>query len=316
MNILVSGGAGFIGSEFIFQAVNSQVHKILVVDSLTYAGRKSNLVDLAGEIDFFQTDICNKGIMDEIFRENPIDYVVNFAAESHVDNSIANPDVFLETNVGGTLNLLKLSQKYNVKKFLQVSTDEVYGSIETGLAKEHFPFNPSSPYSASKAAAEHFVNAASKTHGLITSIVRCSNNYGPRQNPEKLIPLAINNLLNQRSVPVYGSGSNIREWIHVSDCARGILTVLENGSANTTYNISSGNFKTNLEILSEILNVLSMPDDFLKFVEDRKGHDYRYAIDSSKIHNELGWKCIVNLNEGIANTIEWYKYVGSDWLSK
>jgi dTDP-glucose 4,6-dehydratase len=315
VNILVSGGAGFIGSEFIFQALTSQVHKILVVDSLTYAGRKSNLVDFASEIDFFQADICNKKVMDEIFRENPIDYVVNFAAESHVDNSIANPDIFLETNVGGTLNLLKLSQKYNVKKFLQVSTDEVYGSIETGLAEEHFSFNPSSPYSASKAAAEHFVNAASKTHGLVTSIVRCSNNYGPRQNPEKLIPLAINNLLNERSVPVYGSGSNIREWIHVSDCAKGILTVLESGSANTTYNISSGNFKTNLEILSEILKVLNMPNDFLNFVEDRKGHDYRYAIDSSKIQNELGWKCMVNLDEGIANTIEWYKNVGPEWLS-
>ena len=316
MNVLVSGGAGFIGAEFIYQTLRLQKHKILVVDSLTYAGRKSNLVEFDSGIDFFQADICNKKIMDDVFKNNPIDYVVNFAAESHVDNSISNPDIFLETNVGGTLNLLNLSAKYKIKKFLQVSTDEVYGSLETGLAKESFPFNPSSPYSASKAAAEHFVNAATKTYGLATLIVRCSNNYGPRQNPEKLIPLAINNLLNKQRVPVYGSGGNIREWIHVSDCAKGILTVLESGRLNETYNVSSGSFKTNLELLKEILNVFGMSDDFLHFVADRKGHDYRYAIDSGKIQSELGWKCTVNFDEGITNTIEWYKNVSPEWLTK
>ena len=220
MRLLITGGAGFIGSEFVHQTVNSGRYEISVIDSLSYAGRVINISSVQSSIDFKKLDIQDTSALETFFKNNRFDCVVNFAAESHVDRSISNPNLFLSTNVLGTLNLLEMCKKFGVSRFLQISTDEVYGSLLEGFATEDFPFNPSSPYAASKASAEHFVNAYATTYELNTGIVRCSNNYGPRQFPEKLIPVAIKTLIDGEKVPIYGSGSNVREWVHVEDCAR------------------------------------------------------------------------------------------------
>jgi dTDP-glucose 4,6-dehydratase len=305
-NILITGGAGFIGSEFTHQISETENSQITIVDSITYAGRKDNLTSVAGKINFQQIDIRDKRSLESIFKENEFDYVVNFAAESHVDNSITGAQIFLETNIYGTLNLLELARDHGIQKFLQVSTDEVYGSLTEGFSKEEDRFKTSSPYSASKASAEHFVQAFQETFKLPTLIVRCSNNYGPRQYPEKLIPFFIKKLIANQPVPVYGSGKNIREWIHVSDCARGILRVLELGTFGEAYNISSGEFKENLEIARDLIHILNKDPELIQFVSDRKGHDFRYAIDSSKIMNNLGWEPQIKFDQGLASTVDWY----------
>jgi dTDP-glucose 4,6-dehydratase len=306
MRILITGGAGFIGSEFVHQVIDSQKYEVFVIDSLSYAGRVRNLSSVVSSIDFTKLDIRDTPGLDTLFENNRFDYVVNFAAESHVDRSISNPDLFLSTNVLGTLNLLEMCKKFGVSRFLQISTDEVYGSLQEGCAREDFPFNPSSPYSASKASAEHFVNAYATTYGLNTGIVRCSNNYGPRQFPEKLIPVTINALLDGHKVPIYGSGHNVREWIHVEDCARGIFAVLERGDPGRIYNISSGEFSDNLTLVKKILPLLDQDESAISFVADRKGHDYRYAIDSNRIERELGWKSLIPLESGLKSTVDWY----------
>lgn len=306
MKILITGGAGFIGSEFVTQISRQENIQTTVVDCLTYAGDNRNLASVSEKVNFQQIDIRDKRALKSIFKENKFDWVVNFAAESHVDNSISGASIFLETNIYGTLNLLELSRDYEVEKFLQVSTDEVYGSISEGFATEKFPFNPSSPYSASKASAEHFVQAFQETFKLPTLIVRCSNNYGPRQYPEKLIPFFIKKLIANEPVPVYGNGKNIREWMHVSDCARGILRVLESGKIGEAYNISSGEFRENIEIAYALVDILGKDPKLVEFVSDRKGHDFRYAIDSSKIRDYLGWRPEINLETGLASTVEWY----------
>jgi dTDP-glucose 4,6-dehydratase len=231
---------------------------------------------------------------------------VHFAAESHVDNSISNPGIFAETNVLGTLNLLQVSKRYSIERFLHVSTDEVYGSVKEGFSTESSPLNPSSPYSASKAAAEHFVFSYLHTFDLPVLMVRCSNNYGPRQFPEKLIPHFISRLLKNESVPVYGDGKNVREWLHVSDCARGIALVLENGKIGDIYNVSSGIFRENLEVTRMLVKMMGKGPELINFIEDRKGHDFRYAIDSSKIRRELGWEPKVELEEGLNETVKWF----------
>jgi dTDP-glucose 4,6-dehydratase len=307
MKILITGAAGFIGSEFLHQLATSADSKIVVVDSLTYAGRMQNIENAIEEFEFKRLDIRDKENLDTLFRNSSFDKVVHFAAESHVDNSILNPSVFLETNILGTQNLLEMSIKYDVFEFLHVSTDEVYGSLNVGFATEDHPFNPSSAYSASKAAAEHFVNAARHTYNLNTKIVRCSNNYGPRQYPEKLIPFFVSRLIQGKNLPIYGTGKNIREWLHVSDCASAIISVLESQKTNEIFNVSSGQFYTNLEVAMKILETFGYGEDRIDYIEDRKGHDFRYALNSQKISEKLGWKPQIDFDSGLARTIEWYR---------
>ena len=306
MRILVTGAAGFIGSEFIIQLTANENYKITVIDSLTYAGRLENLAEVKHKIKFEKVDIRNRESLEEIFKNSNFDRVVHFAAESHVDNSISNPNIFLETNIFGTQNLVEMSVKYGVTEFLHVSTDEVYGSIKSGFASEVDAFNPASPYSASKAAAEHFVNAAKHTFNLDIKIVRCSNNYGPRQYPEKLIPFFISKVKQGENVTLYGTGENIREWIHVSDCAAGIILVLQSETPNEIYNISSGQFYSNVQVAGLILNHFGLDESRISYIEDRKGHDFRYAINSKKITDELGWVPKIDFKHGLINTIDWY----------
>jgi dTDP-glucose 4,6-dehydratase len=306
MNLLVTGGAGFIGSEFVKQVVKEKNLDIYVIDSLTYAGKMKNIELLMDRIRFERLDIRDDIAINKLFYKYKFDLIVNFAAESHVDRSISNPKIFLETNIIGTQVLLEAAIKYNSSRFLQISTDEVYGSLISGIANEDSVINPSSAYSASKASAEHFVGVANQTFGLNTGIVRCSNNYGPRQFPEKLIPFFISKIVKHEKVPLYGNGDNIREWLHVSDCVNGIIKVLFDGQPNEIYNISSSSPYSNLEVATLLLQFFQLKSDQIEFVEDRKGHDFRYAIDSSKILRELDWKPTITFNDGLKSTVKWY----------
>ena len=281
MKILVTGGAGFIGSNFIRYQLKNYDDQIINVDKLSYAGNLDNLKDVESNpnYEFKQLDICDREKIDHLMHQE-IDYIVNFAAESHVDRSIEDPSVFVKTNIEGTQTLLDLALKFGVKKFVQISTDEVYGSLgEKGKFKEESPLNPSSPYSASKAAADLLVKSYSKTYNLPTNITRCSNNFGPYQYPEKLIPLFIINALHDKKLPLYGDGSNIRDWIYVKDHCKAVDLVMRRGKEDEIYNIGANNEKSNLEITRNILSLLSKSELLIKHVEDRKGHDYRYAID-------------------------------------
>jgi dTDP-glucose 4,6-dehydratase len=306
-NVLVTGGAGFIGSNFIQTLIQKHKYNVTVLDSLTYAGSLENLNPVIDVIKFESCDIRDQHLVNKAFELGNFQTVIHFAAESHVDNSLLNPTLFIDTNIKGTQNLLTASIKHNVEKFLHISTDEVYGSIVQGSFFEKSNFNPSSPYSASKAAAEHLVNAAQKTYGLVTNIVRCSNNYGPRQHPEKLIPLVILKAIQNQTIPVYGNGLNSREWINVKDCCDAILLVMENGAANSVYNISSEQEQSNIDIVSQILAMLEKTTDLIRFVEDRKGHDFRYAISSERIKSELGWEAKTSFSDGLTETIDWYR---------
>ncbi len=302
-----------MGSETTRQLVHLG-HEVTVIDSLTYASHVRNLESVSAEIKFFNIDIRDGNKLNEALTQNLYDAVINFAAETHVDNSIKSPRIFLETNVIGTFNLLEAAQKYNFR-LLQVSTDEVYGSTSEGSFTEKSRFNPSSPYSASKAAAEMFVNAFVSTYGLDIVGVRCSNNYGPFQNTEKLIPTLIQKTINNEKLPLYGNGNNVREWIHVSDSSRAIITVLLRGTPGSFYNISSGIFKENLEVARKVLDYFGAQHSQIEFVEDRPGHDFRYAIDSSKIREELGWYPKVDFDSGLRETIDWYSS-NVDWALK
>jgi dTDP-glucose 4,6-dehydratase len=302
--ICVTGGAGFIGSEIVRQLILLGCD-VVVVDSLTYAGDLSNLDELQGRLRFFQIDIRDKGKLQELFDAIEIDLVINCAAETHVDNSITNPEPFVQTNILGVFNLLEISKNQSIK-FLQVSTDEVYGSRISGEFTEQDLLSPSSPYSASKASAEMLVMSYLSTYKISASIVRCSNNYGPRQFPEKLIPTIIFRLVSNRDVPIYGNGSNIREWIHVSDSARAIIEVALNGRTGEIYNVSSSDFRSNLEVTRQILAIFEYPESRIQFVPDRPGHDFRYAIDSSKVRRELSWAPAVEFEEGVGATVNWY----------
>jgi dTDP-glucose 4,6-dehydratase len=308
--IFVTGGAGFIGSAFVHMILRETSDvEIVDFDALTYAGNLENLKDAnATRHTFVKGDICDKQAVLDALPESA-DAVFNFAAESHVDRSISSADEFVKTNVLGTQVLLDAARAKNVKRFVQISTDEVMGSLpddDSAFFNETSPLQPNSPYAASKAAAEHFVRAAAETFGLETVITRCGNNYGERQFPEKLIPLMISNALNDEPLPVYGDGKNVRDWIYVEDHARAIWLAYEKGTAGAIYNVGARNERRNLEVVESILDALGKPHTLIKFVADRLGHDRRYAIDASKTETELGWKPLVSWEEGLRKTIEWY----------
>jgi dTDP-glucose 4,6-dehydratase len=323
--ILVTGGAGFIGSNFIHYLFKKhETIKIINYDKLTYAGNLANLKEVENHqgYSFIKGDICDKQKLHTVFEHFKPNYVINFAAETHVDRSILNPEEFVKTNILGVQNLLNLSLDFGVKKYIQISTDEVYGSLgTTGYFTEHTPLDPHSPYSASKAAADLLIKAYYDTYKLPVNITRCSNNYGPYQFPEKLIPLTIVNCLSGRNIPVYGDGLNVRDWIHVEDHCAAIDAVFNKGLLGEVYNIGGNNERTNIEVVKLIIRQLSetlpeseISEELIAYVEDRKGHDRRYAIDSTKIQRELGWKPRISFEHGIRETIKWY-LSNRNWLN-
>jgi dTDP-glucose 4,6-dehydratase len=309
-NVLVTGGAGFIGSNFINYILEERDdYNIINLDKLTYAGNLENLVlsESKKNYHFVKGDIINAELVNYLFQKFDIKYVINFAAESHVDRSILGSEVFFRSNVLGTNVLLEASRKFKVKKFLQVSTDEVYGSLDSeGLFTEETPLHPNSPYSASKASADMMVLSFHHTYGLPVVITRCSNNYGPYQFPEKLIPLMIINTLNNKKLPVYGDGMNVRDWIYVIDHNRAVEAVFENGKEGEVYNIGASTEMPNIEIVKLILQELGKSEDMIEYVKDRPGHDRRYAIDSTKIEVELDWNPKYNFEDAVSQTIKWY----------
>ncbi|CAK7063484.1 dTDP-glucose 4,6-dehydratase [Tissierella sp.] len=323
MNILVTGGAGFIGSNFIKYMLSKYDYNIVNLDLLTYAGNLNNLKEIGNskKYHFVKGDICDRELLDKIFCQYDIDVVVNFAAESHVDRSIEDPEIFLKTNILGTQALLDTAKKYwkiepdnkysrefkQGVKYVQVSTDEVYGALgREGYFTEDTNLAPNSPYSATKTSADLLVRAYYETFRLPMNITRCSNNYGPYQFPEKLIPLMINNILNNKSLPIYGDGKQVRDWLHVKDHCIAIDTVLHKGKLGEVYNIGGNNEKENIEIVRLILNYLGKGEELITYVKDRPGHDRRYAIDNTKITTELGWKPSYTFEKGIKETIDWY----------
>jgi dTDP-glucose 4,6-dehydratase len=306
MKLLVTGGAGFIGSEFVRQAVRKG-YQVAVVDALTYAGDLERLKEVKSKINFYQVDIKDYACLEEVFKQERPDAVVHFAAESHVDRSILEPRAFLQTNIEGTFNILELAKVFKVKRFVNVSTDEVYGELgDAGKFTEDSPLKPNSPYSVSKASQDMLGRAYFRTYGLPVITVRPSNNYGPWQYPEKLIPVVIAKALKDEPIPIYGTGQNVREWLYVSDCAEAILMVLERGIPGEVYNIANGIEKRNIEVVKAILKLLGKPESLIEFVKDRPGHDYRYAMDASKINRELGWKAKTDFETGLALTVRWY----------
>ena len=313
MNILVTGGAGFIGANFVFYMLDKyKEYRIVCLDKLTYAGNLTTLEPAISNKNFrfVKGDICDRDAVYNLFQEEKFDIVVNFAAESHVDRSIENPGVFLETNIMGTAVLMDACRKYGVNRYHQVSTDEVYGDLPLDQPElfftEETPIHTSSPYSSSKAGADLLVQAYHRTFGLPVTISRCSNNYGPYQFPEKLIPLMIANALNDKSLPVYGEGLNVRDWLYVEDHCKAIDNIIHNGKIGEVYNIGGHNEMRNIDIVKIICKALDKPESLITYVSDRKGHDMRYAIDPTKIHNELGWLPETMFNEGIQKTIQWY----------
>ncbi|PEM85555.1 dTDP-glucose 4,6-dehydratase [Bacillus toyonensis] len=316
MKVLVTGGAGFIGSNFVRYMVKKYPeYNIVNLDALTYAGNLENLKDIEelSNYRFIKGDIADRQFINQLFKEEKFDYVLNFAAESHVDRSITNPDIFIQTNIQGTQVLLDAAKNAEVKKYLQVSTDEVYGTLgETGYFTEETPLASNSPYSSSKAGADLLVRAYHETFGLPVNITRCSNNYGPFHFPEKLIPLMIINALNDKQLPVYGDGLNVRDWLHVEDHCQAIDLVLHKGKNGEVYNVGGNNERTNIEIVKTILKALDKPESLIKYVTDRPGHDRRYAIDATKLREELGWSPKYNFDTGIEQTIKWY-LENQDW---
>lgn len=313
MKILVTGAAGFIGSNFGFYMMDRhQEYEIVALDALTYAGNLETLEPVMGneKFTFVKADIADRKAIFSLFEQEKFDIVVNFAAESHVDRSIEDPGVFLNTNIIGTQVLMDASREYGVKRFHQVGTDEVYGDLPLDrpdlFFTEDTPVTASSPYSASKASADLLAMAYHRTYGLPVTISRCSNNYGPYQFPEKLIPLMISRALNDKTLPVYGTGENVRDWLYVEDHCRAIDMILENGRTGEVYNIGGHNERSNLDVVKMILKYLGKPDSLITFVGDRKGHDLRYAIEPAKIHRELGWLPSVGFDDGIKMTIDWY----------
>jgi dTDP-glucose 4,6-dehydratase len=318
MKLLVTGGAGFIGSSFVRFVLRTRKDiDVVNYDLLTYAGNLRNLESVVSDprYTFVRGDIADAAQVDGLFAVHRFDAVVNFAAETHVDRSITDSAPFVRTNVEGTRCLLESSLRHKVSKYVQISTDEVYGSLgATGSFREDTPLDPSSPYSASKAAADFFVLAYHKTHGLPGLITRCTNNYGPYQFPEKLMPVLITNAMDDRPLPIYGDGMNVREWIFADEHSRAVLTALERGTPGEVYNIGSGHEKTNLEVVREILRLIGKPESLIQFVKDRPGHDRRYAIDCSRIRREWNWSSQVDFTAGLSATIDWYR-VNRNWFA-
>lgn len=320
MNLLVTGGAGFIGSNFVFHMLKKHPeYRIVCLDLLTYAGNLLTLEPIMNNpnFKFVKGDITDKNLMNRLFEEEKFDYVVNIAAESHVDRSIEDPSIFIKTNIIGTQVLMDTCRKYGVKRFHQVSTDEVYGDLPLDRPDLYFTeetsIHASSPYSASKAAADLLVQAYNRTYELPVTISRCSNNYGPYHFPEKLIPLIISKALNDKPLPVYGQGENVRDWLYVEDHCAAIDLILHKGKDGEVYNIGGHNERTNLEVVKTILKELDKPESLITYVKDRAGHDMRYAIDPSKTRNELGWEPITLFDDGIKQTIHWYLNNRSWW---
>jgi dTDP-glucose 4,6-dehydratase len=318
VRILVTGGAGFIGSNFVRRTLEDaypglEGAEVVVYDSLTYSGNLENLAPVAdsSRYSFVQGDIRDVGVLDEVLPG--VDTVVHFAAESHVDRSVRDSGIFVETNVLGTQRLLDASLRAGVGRFVHVSTDEVYGSIAEGSWNEEQPLEPNSPYSASKAGSDLLARSYYRTHGMNLSITRCSNNYGPYHFPEKVIPLFVTNLIDDRHVPLYGEGNNIRDWLHVDDHTRGIALVVTGGRAGETYNIGGGTELTNKELTQLLLDATGKDWSYVDRVEDRKGHDLRYSVDTSKIHSELGYEPLVPFEQGLADVVQWYRDNRSWW---
>ncbi len=319
MNIVVTGGAGFIGSNFVFHMLKKYPdYRIVCIDALTYAGNLSTLAPVMDNPNFrfVKLDICDRVGVDKLFEEEKPDIIVNFAAESHVDRSIENPEIFLQTNIIGTAILMDACRKYGIKRYHQVSTDEVYGDLPLDrpdlFFHEDTPIHTSSPYSTSKASADLLVMAYHRTYGLPVTISRCSNNYGPYQFPEKLIPLMIANALADKPLPVYGEGLNVRDWLYVEDHCKAIDLIIHNGTVGEVYNIGGHNEMKNIDIVKLICEYLEKPESLITYVTDRKGHDQRYAIDPTKIHSELGWLPETMFKDGIKMTIQWY-LDNKDW---
>lgn len=313
MTVIVTGGAGFIGSNFIFYMLEKHPdYQIICLDKLTYAGNMSTLKSVMDNKNFrfIKADICDRETVCKLVKEEHPDIVINFAAESHVDRSIENPDIFLQTNIMGTASLMDACRKYGIIRYHQVSTDEVYGDLPLDRSDlfftEETPIHTSSPYSASKASADLLVKAYHRTYGLPVTISRCSNNYGPYHFPEKLIPLMIANALNNKPLPVYGNGENIRDWLYVEDHCKAIDLIIHKGTVGEVYNIGGHNEMKNIDIVRLICKELNKPESLITYVTDRKGHDMRYAIDPTKIHNELGWLPETKFADGIKKTIKWY----------
>ena len=315
MRLLVTGGAGFIGSNYVRMLVNGElkgISKLIVLDKLTYSGNKQNLNDLdSSSFEFIQGDICDSELVSNLSKQ--VDAIVNFAAESHVDRSIDSSREFFQTNVLGVHTLLETARKSDVGIFLQVSTDEVYGSITEGSWDEDFPLRPNSPYAASKASADLISQAYHRTYGMDVRITRCSNNYGPYQYPEKVIPLFITNLIQDKKVPLYGQGLNVRDWLHVTDHCRGIHLVITKGKPGDIFNIGGGRELSNLELTRVILREMGAREERIEEVTDRLGHDFRYSLNIEKITKQLGYKPEISFEEGISQTIEWYKSQKKWW---
>jgi dTDP-glucose 4,6-dehydratase len=319
-SLLVTGGAGFIGSHFVEEVLENESNsfeRVVVLDLLTYSGLEANFQTFVknSKFTFIQGDIANRSQVLRVLQDFQIDHIVNFAAESHVDRSIASAMPFVRTNVLGVTNLLECFREVCKGRFVQISTDEVYGSIREGSWTEGEPLAPNSPYSASKAAADFMALAFHRTYGVNLCITRCSNNYGPRQFPEKLIPLFITNLIDGQNLPLYGDGSNVRDWIQVKDHCRAVLTVLNQGKSGSIYNIGGHQEVSNLEITSRLLKEFNAPESQIDFVKDRAGHDFRYSVDDSKIRQELNFENFTSFDEGLRETIIWYR-TNEDWWRK
>ena len=318
MKVLVTGGAGFIGSAFIRMAIGEGGLRVVNLDKLTYAGNLENLVEVDGNVRyrFAQGDICDAELVNALVGEERPDAIVHFAAESHVDRSILSPEPVVRTNYNGTFTLLEAARLHHVARFVRVSTDEVYGSLQAPAeADERYPLNPSSPYSASKAASDLLARSYFVTFKLPVVITRASNNYGPNQFPEKLIPLMITNALEDRSLPVYGDGQQVRDWLYVEDHCRGILAILHQGRDGEIYNIGGNRSLPNLEVVHQVLTLAGKPESLIEYVKDRPGHDRRYALSSEKLMRETGWQPIMNFETGLARTIEWYRG-NSAWVAR
>lgn len=312
--ILITGGAGFIGSYFVKLAVKSE-YDVAIIDLLTYAGDLKRLEDINGQYRFYKMDIRDYSSMKEVFKKESPEIIVHFAAETHVDRSILEPSAFLKTNIEGTFNLLELAKKYKVELFLNIITDEVYGEIKEGKFTEESLIKPNSPYSVSKAAQDMLGRAYFRTYQLPVLTLRPSNNYGPWQYPEKLIPLVILKAMSDEPIPIYGDGSNVREWLYVEDCAKAILAVMLKGKPGEVYNIGSEIEKRNIDVVKAILNLLGKSENLITFIKDRPGHDYRYSLDITKIKTEINWKPTTNFEEGLKNTVKWY-IKNFDWIKE